>query len=84
MVLDSECVYKGIAEWSPKWHRHSWRVKLREVGHRDLWEAIFQLRKEAGALLKFVWTPSHMRVEGSNKADALAESGREMHPNNKK
>ena len=23
VVLDSEHVYKGITEWSPKWHRHS-------------------------------------------------------------
>ena len=39
VVLDSEYVYKGITEWFPKWHRHSRRVKSREVGHRDLWEA---------------------------------------------
>ena len=50
VVLDSEYVYKGITEWSPKWHRHSWRVKSREVGHRDLWEAIFQLRRGLGEI----------------------------------
>ena len=33
VVLDSEYLYKGITEWSPKWHRHLWRVKSREVGH---------------------------------------------------
>ena len=48
VVLDLKYVYKGIIEWSPKWHRHSWRMKSREVGHRDLWEAIFQLRQDAG------------------------------------
>ena len=84
VVLDSEYVYKGIAEWSSKWQCHSWRVKSCEVGHRDPWEAIFQLRQDAGPLLKFIWTPSHMRMEGNDKADALAEFGREMHPNNKK
>ena len=51
------------------------------MGRRDLWEAIFQLRQDAGALLKLIWTPSHMQVEANNKADALAESGREMHHN---
>ena len=40
------------------------------MGHQDLWEAIFQLRQDAGALLKFVSTPSHMRVEENDKADA--------------
>ena len=54
IVLDSEYVYKGITQWSPRWHRHGWRVKSQEVGHRDLWEAIFCLRQAAGALLKFV------------------------------
>ena len=77
-------MYKGIIEWFPKWHRHSWRVKSREVGHPDLWEANFQLRRDAGALLRFIWTPSHMWVGGNDKADALAQFGREMHPNNKK
>ena len=54
------------------------------MGHRDPWESIFQLRQDAGALLKFIWTPSCMRVGGNEKADELAETGREMHPNNKK
>ena len=63
---------------------HSWRVKSREVGHRDLWEAIFEPWQGAGTMLKFIWTPSHMRVGGNDKADALAELGKEMHPNNKK
>ena len=33
VVLNSEYVYKGTTEWSLKWHRHSWRVMSREVGH---------------------------------------------------
>ena len=41
VILDSEYMYKGITEWSVKWHRHRWWVKNREVGHRDLWEQIF-------------------------------------------
>ena len=24
VVLDSEYVYKGITDWSPKWRRHGW------------------------------------------------------------
>ena len=36
------------------------------------------------APLKFVWTPSHMRVGGNGKVDELVEASREMHPNNKK
>ena len=84
IVLDSEYVYKGITEWSPRWQHHGWRVKSREVGHRDVREAIFCLRQSARALLKFVWTPSHMQVEGNGRANNLAEDGREQHPNNKR
>ena len=61
VVLDSGYVYKGITEWSVKWHRHGWRVKNSEVG-QDLWEQIFLLRQEAGSLLQMVWTPSHMQM----------------------
>ena len=62
VVLDSEYVFKGITELSIKWHRHSWRIKSKEIGHRDLWETIFSLRREAGSLVQFVWTLSHMKV----------------------
>ena len=44
VVLGSEYVYKGIMEWSPKWRRHGWRVRNREVGHRDPWQLIWNLR----------------------------------------
>ena len=84
VVLDSEYVYKGITEWLVKWHHNGWRVKNREVGHKDLWEHIFLLRREAGSLLQLVWTPSHMQVVGNDRADALSEEGRLQHPHNKK
>ena len=54
VVLESEYVFKAITEWSIKWHRQGWRVKSKEIGYRDLWEAIFSLRREAGSLLRFV------------------------------
>ena len=43
VVLDSEYVFKGVIEWSPKWKRHSWRSKSTEIGHQDLWQEIWQL-----------------------------------------
>ena len=76
VVLDSEYVFNGITEWSIMWHRHGWRVKSKEIGQRELWEAVFSLRREARPLLQFVWTPLHMKVRGYDEADALAESGR--------
>ena len=84
VILDSGYVHKGVTEWSVKWHWHGWRVKSKEVGHRDLWETIIQLRREAGSLVQFVWTPSDMKIKGNDMADSLAEEGRLQRRNNKK
>ena len=62
VVLDSEYVSKGITEWSTKWRRHGWRVKSKEIGHRDLWELIWDLHQQAGAQVQVLWTPSHLNV----------------------
>ena len=64
VARDSEYLYKAITEWSPKWQCHGGRVKAREIGYRDLVEAIYSSRQGAGALLRFVWTPSHMKDRG--------------------
>ena len=84
VVLDSEYLYTGIIEWSPIWKRHGWRVKNKGLGHRDQWEAIWQLRQDAGPLGKFIWTPSHLNVQGNDNADEFVEQGRLQHPNDKK
>ena len=82
VVIDSEYVFKGIMEWSPKWRRHGWHASMGEVGHRDLWEQILWERERAGAELQIHWVPSHLGVHGNHEADALAEAGRQMHPFN--
>ena len=82
VVMDSQCVFKGIMEWSPKWCRHAWRTSSREVWHRDLWETILWERERAGDELQIHWIPSHLGVLGNDEADALAEAGRMSHPNN--
>ena len=80
--MDSEYVFKGIMEWSPKWRRHGWRTSSGEVGHRDLWETILWERERAGDELQIHWIPSHLGVQGNDEADALAEAGRLSHPDN--
>ena len=82
VVMDSEYVFKGIMEWSPKWRRHGWRASSGEVGHRDLWETILWERERAGDELQIHWIPSHLGVQGNEEAGALAEAGRLSHPDN--
>ena len=84
VVLDSEYVYKGITVWSAKWRHRSWRVKMKEIGHRDLWEQIWDLRQQAGSQVQVIWTPAHLSVQGNAKADELAEQGWLHHRHNKK
>ena len=43
---------------------------------------IYDTIRELGHTLSFQWVPSHIGLEGNNGADALAEEGREQHPNN--
>ena len=38
IILDSDCVHKGMVKCSLKWQRRHWTVNGAEVGHRDLWE----------------------------------------------
>ena len=84
MVLDSEYVYKGITEWSERWRCHGWREKTKAIGHRDLWELIWDLQQLVGWQVKVVWTPSYLNVRGNDKADELAKQGWFQHPHNNK
>ena len=84
IVLDSEYVYKGIMDCSPKWRRHRWQTASGEVGHRDLLEAILQLPEHGEGHVRLEWTHSHVRVQGIECADQLAEAPRLQHPNNKR
>ena len=74
VVMDSEYVFKGIMEWSPKWRRHGWRTASGEVGHKDLWETILWERERAGDELQIHWIPSHLGVQGNDEADAHGRS----------
>ena len=35
-------------------------------------------------MVQLVWTPSHMKVQGNDMVDLLAEEGTLQHPHNKK
>ena len=41
------------------------------------------MRQTAGPRVRFIWTPSPLKVNGNDEVDALAEEGRERHPHNK-
>ena len=55
-------VYRGIVEWSTKWHCHGWRTSSGEMGYRDLWEQMLWECERAGDELQIRWVPSHLGV----------------------
>ena len=82
VVLDAQYIYKGITEWLPQWVSQGWLGASGPVGHRDLWEFIYETIRKLGHTPSFQWVPSHVGLEGNDGADALAEEGRGKHPNN--
>ena len=79
MVVDSEWVYKGVTEWGDVWRRHQWHTATGEVAHGDLWEPFLDLVRERGDLFSIQWVPSHIEIQGNEKAHRLAEEGRVRH-----
>ena len=82
VVLDSENVFKSIAEWSVKWWRHGWRCSTGEVGHKDLWERILLLQEMGKGHVLVGWVPLHLGLLGNEEVGALALLGRHLHSNN--
>ena len=87
MVVVLECwkyVFKGITEWSIKWHCHGWTPppaatkKMLPTSLRCLFPLILL------SCCSSFGGRRTMKVWRNNEADAWAESGRQKHPNNKR
>ncbi len=79
---DSAYVIKGITEWMHGWQKNGWIRKPGkfgkgggEVANLDLWKEMFEARH--GRSLKFVWIKGHAGHEHNERADELAELGRQ-------
>ena len=54
VVIDSAYLYTGIMDSLPKGQRHVWHTSSREVGHRDLWDAIVWECERSGKSYGFI------------------------------
>ena len=77
IVTDSKYVFKGALGGAQKWRRHGWRGASCPVADSGLWSKVLALIECVRVDLKWLHVPSHVGICGNEKANTLAEQGRE-------
>ena len=70
-------VFQGAAI---KWRAQQWVTTKGAVLNVDLWIDLLELLDQASASYEWIKVPSHVQMEGNERADALAELGRKSSP----
>lgn len=72
---DSQYAVNGLTVWSRGWARREWHTKHgAPMPNRDLWLALEEQKRRVRA--SFRWVRGHSGNEGNERADALADAGR--------
>jgi ribonuclease HI len=83
---DSEYCVKGVNEWMAGWKAKGWQrgsdkaePKNRELANADLWKAIDAALVDVPTfgVVSIKWVKGHIGVAGNERADELAEMGRQ-------
>ena len=77
---DSTYVLDGVAGKAYTWRRLQWCLPTGPVPNSDLWEALLFAIDMAQHIIQWAWSPSHQGIPGNERADAVAEKGRQGHP----
>jgi ribonuclease HI len=84
---DSQYCVKGCNEWLSGWKAKGWQrgsdkaqPKNRELANADLWKAIDEALSEVPKFgrVNIKWVKGHIGVAGNERADELAEMGRQQ------
>ena len=77
IVADSESVFKGAPGGAQNWRRHGWRGAFGLVADSGLSSKVLALIECVCVDLKWLHVPSHIGICGNEKANTLAEQGRQ-------
>ena len=80
VATDSSYVYGGVQGSAIKWQAQHWVTSKGLVLNVDLWIELLKLLDSASASHEWIKVPSHVQVEGNERADTLAELGRKSSP----
>ena len=76
VAMDSSCVHGGLQGYALKWQAQQWVTGRGPVINVDLWTELLSLLASSVATFVWVKVPSHVDIEGNERADWLAEEGR--------
>ncbi|MEH3125549.1 ribonuclease H [Agrobacterium cavarae] len=79
---DSQYSVNGANDWRHKWKRNGWKkspAATEHVKNADLWKAIDEaLSNTASRGISIKWVKGHADIAGNERADQLAEQGRQQ------
>ena len=75
MVTDSELVFLGLQRKCAKWERKGWVGSLGPLAHVSLWTDLWNRWWLLGDSVTVQWVPSHVGVEGNERADEGVGTG---------
>lgn len=71
---DSQYCIRGLTDWHLGWKNRNWMKKGKPMPNRDLWLALDEQINRIS--VSFVWVKGHSGDPGNERADQLANAGR--------
>ena len=80
VCTDSAYVYGGVQGGAHKWRAWGWVTTWGPVTNVDLWSTLMTLLDSTLVVSDWIKVPSHVAIQGNERADKLAEQGRLSSP----
>lgn len=81
IISDSQYVIKGITEWAHNWKRKArggvWYNSEGEVKNQEMWKKLVDMCDNCPTKLTFAWIKGHSNNPYNDRADELANIGRD-------